>query len=153
MGQFAFFQHDDPWAGSLTQPSRTDRDTRIFSGAPAQIGDVTARRTTAKAALSHYRPRFLGTAHEWRAGTEIERGEHDSLRVIPFGERFVDRSGMPFQRITSNPSVAAGAVTTAAGFISDHVTVGDRVTITAGLRFDHSRAISNDLPGERRRRR
>ena len=30
--------------------------------------------------------------------------------------------------------------------MSDAITVGDRLTINAGLRFDHSRAISQDLP-------
>jgi outer membrane receptor protein involved in Fe transport len=35
---------------------------------------------------------------------------------------------------------------TAAGFVSDAITVGDSLTINAGLRFDHSRAISQDLP-------
>jgi len=34
---------------------------------------------------------------------------------------------------------------TAAAFASDAVTVGDRLTINAGIRFDHSRAISEDL--------
>ena len=34
---------------------------------------------------------------------------------------------------------------TAAAFASDAITVGDRLTINAGLRFDHSRAISQDL--------
>ena len=35
---------------------------------------------------------------------------------------------------------------TAAAFASDAITVGDRLTINAGVRFDHSRAISQDLP-------
>ncbi len=34
---------------------------------------------------------------------------------------------------------------TAAAFVSDAITVGDRLTINAGLRFDHSQAISQDL--------
>ena len=34
---------------------------------------------------------------------------------------------------------------TAAAFASDAITVGDRLTINAGVRFDHSRAISQDL--------
>src|SRR6185503_6058138 len=29
---------------------------------------------------------------------------------------------------------------------TDAVTIGDRVTLNAGLRFDHTRAISQDLP-------
>jgi hypothetical protein len=35
---------------------------------------------------------------------------------------------------------------TAGFFATDAITVGDRLTINAGLRFDHSRAISQDLP-------
>ena len=35
---------------------------------------------------------------------------------------------------------------TAAGFASDAMTVGNALTINAGLRFDHSRAVSQDLP-------
>ena len=31
-------------------------------------------------------------------------------------------------------------------FASDAITIGDRLTINAGVRFDHSRAISLDLP-------
>ena len=35
---------------------------------------------------------------------------------------------------------------TAAAFVSDTLRVGSRVTINPGLRFDHSRAISQDVP-------
>ena len=55
-------------------------------------------------------------------------------------------SGQPFQSISSDPSIVGGVFVTAAGFISDAITVGDRLTINAGVRFDHSRAISQDLP-------
>ena len=36
-------------------------------------------------------------------------------------------------------------------FASDAITIGDRLTINAGVRFDHSRAISQDLPVLERR--
>ena len=39
-----------------------------------------------------------------------------------------------------------GQFITTAAFVSDAITAGDRLTINAGLRFDHSRAISQDLP-------
>ncbi len=35
---------------------------------------------------------------------------------------------------------------TAAAFVSDTLRLGDRVTINAGFRFDHNRAISQDVP-------
>src|SRR5262249_42274928 len=34
---------------------------------------------------------------------------------------------------------------TSSGFVSDALTLGGRLTVNAGLRFDHSRAISQDL--------
>ena len=59
--------------------------------------------------------------------------------------RYEDRSGRPFQAISSGPSNPGGRFITAAAFASDAVTVGNQVTINAGLRFDHSRAISQDV--------
>jgi hypothetical protein len=35
---------------------------------------------------------------------------------------------------------------TTSGFLSDAITLGDGLTINAGVRFDHSRALSQDLP-------
>ena len=35
---------------------------------------------------------------------------------------------------------------TAALFVSDAMSIGNRLTINPGLRFDHSRAISQDVP-------
>ena len=76
---------------------------------------------------------------------QVERGEHDALNIIPTGVRYVDNAGTPFQSVSSDPARVGGAAVTASAFASDAITVGDRLTITAGLRFDHSRAISQDL--------
>ena len=57
-----------------------------------------------------------------------------------------------FRRSPVAPSIVGGVFVTAAGFVSDAITIGDRLTINAGLRFDHSRAISQDLPRSRRAR-
>ena len=58
----------------------------------------------------------------------------------------MDNNGRLFQTVSSDPSIAGGVFVTAAGFVSDAITVGNSLTINAGLRFDHSRAISQDLP-------
>ena len=67
--------------------------------------------------------------------------------IIPTGVRYVYNNGLPSQSISSDPSNTGGRFVTAAGFISDALTVGSRITVNAGLRFDHSQAISQDLPG------
>jgi len=144
-GRFVYAREDDPSTGSRTTPSHFDRATNVFSGAPQTFGGLTLIRTTAKATLSHYRPSLLGADHQWKIGGQIEKGESYGPSVIPTGVRFVDDSGRPFQAVSSDPSLTGGSFITSAAFASDAITVGDRLTFSAGVRFDHSRAISQDL--------
>jgi hypothetical protein len=145
VGRFVYSSESALNTGDPTIPSRRDTVTGITSGNPPQFGALVIARTTAKATLIHYRPGFLGADHEWKVGGQIERGEHRSPNVIPTGERYVDSSGLPFQQVSSAPSNTGGLFITTAGFVSDAITVGNRLTINAGLRFDHHRAISQDL--------
>src|SRR5262249_17336805 len=76
---------------------------------------------------------------------EVEKGEHRQPIIIPTGIRYIDNNGLPFQTVSRSPAVNGGQFITAALFATDAVTIGDRLTVNAGLRFDHSRAISQDL--------
>jgi TonB-dependent receptor-like protein/carboxypeptidase family protein len=146
VGRFLFTRNDDPSTGSMTATSRFDRVTGTFSGAPQTFGKLSLIRTTAKGAVNHYQSGLLGADHQWRVGAQLEKGEHHLSTIIPNGIRFVDNDGQPFQAISSDPSIAGGVFITTAGFVSDAITVGNSLTINAGLRYDHSRAISQDLP-------
>ena len=75
----------------------------------------------------------------------MEKGGHHISSVTPTGERFVDSNGEPSEKVSRAPFHIGGQFVTAAAFVSDAVTVGDRLTINAGLRFEHNRAISQDL--------
>ena len=55
-------------------------------------------------------------------------------------------NGVLSQRTLQQPANSGGRFITAAAFVSDAIRVGSRVTINPGLRFDHSRAISQDVP-------
>ena len=145
VGRFVYSRKDDPSSGDSTTPSRFDRVTGVTSGNPPQIGGLTLIRTTVKATLSHYRPGLFAADHQWKVGTQIEKGEHEQPAVIPGGVRFVDDNGRPFQAISSAPSNSGGQFITAAAFASDALTIGERLTINVGVRFDHSRAVSQDL--------
>ena len=146
VGRFSYVRDDDPSTGDVSIPSRFDRVTGMFSGAPQTFGTLTLIRTTAKGTINRYQQAFLGADHQWRLGGQVERGEHHLSTIIPTGTRYVDNAGQPFQAVSSPPSIAGGVFVTAAGFVSDAVTLGSAVTINAGIRFDHSRAISQDLP-------
>jgi hypothetical protein len=76
---------------------------------------------------------------------QVERGGHHVPTIIPGGTRYVDNNGQPFQAISRAPGQEGGAFVGGAAFASDALTVGDRLTINAGVRFDHNRAFSPDL--------
>ena len=145
VGRFVYTRKDDPSSGNTTIPNRSDRVTGVNSGGPQQIGSLTLLRTTSKATVSHYRPRLLGVTHLFKGGTEVEKGEHRGPQIIPTGIRYVDDNGQPFQTISRDPAISGGQFITAALFATDAITLSDRLTVNIGLRFDHSRAISQDL--------
>jgi hypothetical protein len=145
-GRFVYSHEEAPGTGDWTIPGRSDSVSGVSSGAPPAVGDLTLIRTTTKATMSRFQPGLLGADHEWKIGGQIEKGEHHSGAVIPTGRRFVDVGSQPSEMISSPPSNIGGVFITAAAFATDAVTLGDRLTVNAGVRFDHSRAVSQDLP-------
>ena len=145
-GHVAFSQVSTPSSGNAATASRFDSVTGVTSGAPQQVGAGKQFRSTAKATLSHYRPALLGADHEWKTGLQVETGEHRALQVIPTGTWYLDTNGQPSQSTSREPTNAGGHFITEGVFASDSLTFGNRLTINAGVRFDHSRASSQDLP-------
>ncbi len=146
VGRFVFSQKNDPSTGDFGIANRFDRVTGVSSGAPAEIGEVTLIRNTVKATLTHFQPQWLGGDHQWKVGTQIEKGGHDVTQIIPTGVRFVDNNGQPFQTVSRDPAISGGQFVTFALFATDTATLGDRLTINAGVRYDHNRAYTQDLP-------
>lgn len=144
-GRFVYTRHDDPSTGDWTTPNHVDRVTGVSSGNAPTLGSLTLKRTTAKATMNHVQHGFAGADHEWKLGMSFEIGEHKQPQVIPGGVRYVDSNGQPFQAISAPPSNVGGRFATTALFGSDTMALGDRVTVSAGVRFDHSRAESQDL--------
>jgi hypothetical protein len=145
VGRFVYTRHDDPSTGDLTIPSRIDRVTEMMSGAPQTFGGLKLIRTTAKGTVDHYQPALLGADHHWRVGGQLERGEHHLSTIIPTGARYIDEGLGPFRAVSSPPSIVGGVFVTASGFVSHGLTIRTALTINTGVRFDHSRAISQDL--------
>ena len=146
VGRFLLRQDADPSSGDRTTPGRTDEITGIASLNTTQISTLNLDRVTAKVLLHRYQPDWLRTDHEFKIGMQFERGEHRLLQIFPGGVRYIDRNDAPFQAIFRSPTIAGGVFVTPAFFAADTFRATDRVTIDAGLRFDHSRAVNPDLP-------
>src|SRR5262249_11937559 len=145
VGRFVFSRYDDPASGDFTTPNRSDRLTGVNSGAPQLIGAVTLIRTTAKATLTHYHRGLLKANHEWKVGTQVEKGLHTTSQIIPTGVRFIDDNGKPFRAVSRSPSINGAQFISTAFFATDAMTIGGRLTVNAGVRFDKNRAIIQDL--------
>ena len=146
VGRFKFTQDTSPTSGDPTIPNRIDQPENVWSGGPQLIGKVRQVRTTVKGTLSHYRSGLFGADHEWRIGAQVDRGEHRAISVLPTGASSEYRDGVLSQRTLQQPANSGGRFITAAAFVSDAVRLGSRVTVNPGLRFDHSRAISQEVP-------
>ena len=145
IGRFSHRRDEGPASGNLAVPSRFDRLTGLTSGAPPRIGNVTITRATVKATLTRFQPNLLGADHQWKVGVQFERGEHHAINRSPTNTRYEDRGGVLFQSISTVPAHTGGVALTSSAFATDAITLRDRVTINAGVRFDRSRAISQDL--------
>ncbi len=145
-GRFLFHQDWDPSSGDWTTPFRRDRATGISSGNAPFVGFLKLDRFTAKAVLTRYQSDWLGADHDFRVGGQFERGEHRKSQAFIGGAQYVDNNGAPFQAIFREPSLTGGVFFTSSLFASDSINVTSRVTIDAGLRFDHSRAVNPDMP-------
>ena len=145
VGRFAVSEERPPSTGDVTTASHTDRVTGVTTGAPQTFGERTYFRSTAKATITHYQTGLFGADHQWKLGGSVERGEAQHTTIIPTGTRFSDNNGQPFQSISRDPSPDGGQSMTASTFASDAITAGDRLTLNLGVRFDHSRAISQDV--------
>jgi hypothetical protein len=95
-----------PSTGDWTTPNRSDRVTGVSSGNPQLIGGLTLIRTTAKATLSHYQSGLLAADHEWKIGTQLEKGEHFQPQVILEGSGSPTTTGnriRPFRPLPLTP--------------------------------------------------
>ena len=146
VGRYLFDQKDDPSTGDRTTANHRDVVTGVLSGNVREMGGLQLDRITAKAVFNRYQGAWLGANHELKAGIQLERGEHRSQTIIPGGVRYLDSNGAPSQAEFREPAVSGGRADMVALFASDSIALNDRVTVNAGVRFDHSRASSQEVP-------
>jgi hypothetical protein len=146
VGRFTHSRDDASPTGDRTTPARRDQITGVFSGNVQEIRGLQMDRITSKAVINHFKSGWRFGDHQIKAGAEFDRGQHYHPWVIPGGVRYIDSNAQPFQAEYKSPSIDGGLFNTVGLFLSDSVTARDRVTVNLGVRFDHSDAISDDVP-------
>ena len=137
---------NDPATGNRTTPNHVDLATGIQSGGPQGFGAGRLERTTVAASLSEFRP-FLGADHEMKVGAQVENGRNSGWTAFQGGVvTYTDNAGQPVQATFRQPATSGGEFITTGLYAMDTVRFAGRFTASLGLRFDHNRAISPDLP-------
>ncbi len=134
-----------PNNGSYTLPRHNDLVTGIASGGASTYAYHKQSRTEIHGKLSHYATDFLDADHDFKFGLQWSRGFGDESYGIPGDIIYRDRNGLPYAAYMREPYHHGGTFKNLGVFAEDVVRVGERATLSLGLRFDNSRAYSSDI--------
>jgi len=144
-----FYSPDDysrPNSGSTTEPWYSDIGTGVWSGGSYGFGQFTQNRTAVHGKLSHYATDFLASDHDFKFGVQWVHGSTTTFYGYPGGAHYYLYYGEPYYAYFRDPFNIGGQFRTWGVFAEDVIRPNDRLTLSLGLRFDHSQATSQDLP-------
>jgi hypothetical protein len=132
-------------SGDLDTPAHFDLATGItaVNWASPNMSDYQ-NKTNVNAKLAHTATDFLKGTHEFKFGiqtapwnTAIARGAYAS------GTKFYDLGGKPYYIVVQEPYARGARIRTAGVFAQDDLTIGNRVVLNLGIRYDHTKG---DVP-------
>jgi hypothetical protein len=96
-------------------------------------------RNQFNAKVTHYTENFLNAQHDFRFGVQFSRGVAftPGTSIGPTGS-YAYHYAPYFYRATQDPYQYGGVAQDLGFFFDDSIKVGDRLTINAGVRFDHN---------------
>jgi hypothetical protein len=137
----------DP-AAPLSQAHVIDLDTGLVTGGPFYWYDFDSRRTSVTARLSHHADDFLGGDHDFRFGVQWSDagvtgiyGENDLVYT------YTDGGVRRTRGFEHQPFAYGGTARNLGVFADDSFRMNDRLTVSLGLRYDHSKAFSPESAG------
>jgi Carboxypeptidase regulatory-like domain/TonB dependent receptor/TonB-dependent Receptor Plug Domain len=128
-------------------PAHYDLATGVSSGGSFSFFSGTESRTVGHAKVSHYATDFLHADHDFKFGIQLVAARMDTLWGYPGGVIYLDYEGEPYLALLREPYTYGGASRSIGAYAEDTLTLGGQLSLDLGLRFDRSRAISQDLNG------
>ena len=133
-----------PLTGDTVSPFHVDQRTNIGSGGVPDFGGRTSNRHVIAGKLNRY---IVGQAitHDLRGGIQYERADYSQWRARPSGVNYSDLGTAPDQASFRDPWVS-GAEQSLIGVWAEDQLTWKSLTVSLGVRYDHLRANSPDLP-------
>ena len=135
--KYTFDNNPDQTAGYINV------DTLIETGG-ITAGPLRFRKKmdegTVQASISHYQDGWAGS-HNFKAGVYFEESPFLDIMSFPNGEDYVQllRGGQPYRiRLFRTPITTSQNITRRVGFFQDQWTMGERLTVNAGVRYEQT---------------
>jgi hypothetical protein len=126
-------------------PPHLDEATGIWSGGSQFFFSGTESRTVAHGKLSHYASDFLRADHEFKFGVQFVHAGSENLTGYPGGALYYDYYGEPYAVLFRQPNIYGSESDSIGAYAEDSLTVGEKLTVNLGIRFDRASVASQDL--------
>jgi Carboxypeptidase regulatory-like domain/TonB dependent receptor-like, beta-barrel len=133
-----------PLTGDLVTPNHTDNLTGLSTQGALSIGRTVVRRDVQSVKLERY-VSGSGVTHTLRTGLQFEEVKDLRETAWPSNVQYYDFGGAPDYALFRDPSVQGANYTTQGIWGEDQLTIGSRLTLDLGLRYDRMHAVSADL--------
>ena len=121
-----------------------DLDTGQVTGGIYSFYDGDIWKTAVTAKVTHFAERFMGGSHDLKLGVQYDYGGSDY--VTGPNDYIYTYGGVPAYGYTQIPWHQGGKKTTWGVYADDTWRIGQRLTLTLGLRYDHSAARIPSYP-------
>ena len=136
---------DDDWnvpvAGAdINERGHYDDYTGVESVAPvwSTVWDIYTHQVNAS--FSYFAEDFLGADHDFKIGVQYNKGGLEAKTGYCGGGYYLDYDGYPYLLYTQQQYMYGGKVDRIGIFIDDSISIGDRLTVNLGFRFDYQNA-------------
>jgi len=137
-GYWSFMDAMPRSGGSIHNPVHLDLMTGVISGAPIYPWEYWGSRHQINTNLSHFAEDFIGGDHDFKVGVQYNHGWSQSDAGYSAGKFYLDYMGYPYLLYEQQPWYYGGTINTLGVFFDDSWTISNRLTVTLGIRYDHS---------------
>ena len=149
--RYAGFYGYDRWApnsGTINTPGHYDTATGVYSVNTASWYDGNIWKNQLSAKLSRFIPTAKGS-HDLRVGVQYINGGNDYKEGLSGGMEYYDYNGKPDELLVQAPyhgGSDTGKTWNIGTYIDDTWAINDKLSLTLGVRFDHSVGILPNYP-------
>lgn len=125
--------------GDRVTSAHYDGDTGMTSENNYWWGEWPQRQHQIQGTVSHYAEDFLGGDHEFKFGVIYNHGYAGWKWGYNGNVYFYDWAGSPSYAFYMDPEEYGGVLNRISSFLDDSWSIGDRLVLNLGIRFDHTR--------------